>query len=574
MRETRPRQELDMKTKPVILLVDDDAESLNPLSEALTRRYQGDYRVISHLSAKTAIEHLRGMQAGREQVALVIADLWMPEMTGIEMLDRAHEIYPSAQRALLVEWGDREAAPTILEGCAYGHLENYLYRPWSPPEIYLYPAIGEFLTDWTRMHGPPMELIRVIGNEPSPRAHQICELLERSGIPYGFYFAGSNTGKQLLDAARLDDSRLPVVVLLDGHALVNPSNSEVLDELGATKLEETVCDVAIVGGGPAGLAAAVYSASEGLRTIVIEPEAVGGQAGTSSLIRNYLGFPRGISGAELARRAYEQAWLFGTKYAFAREATGLTADGIHRIVILSDGTEIQAKAVIIATGAAYRRLGIERLDRFSGAGLFYVAPGNARLMKGKDVLVAGGGNSAGQAVVHLAKHARKVTFLVRGDSLAKSMSDYLVQEIGLQSNVDVRLCTTLVDGDGEGVLETVTILDQRTGRKEVLPAETLFVLIGARPHTDWLADILQRDRNGFILTGSDVDLAEADLQTRQPGRFETSMPGVFAVGDVRFGSVKRVASAVGEGSVTVQYIHEYLSAPAYLSGSEAVSVIH
>jgi thioredoxin reductase (NADPH) len=305
-------------TRPIIMVVDDEPRDLTPMIDALARRYGGDYAVVSHLSAAAAVEDLRRLKDEAEQVALVIADQWMPEMNGIHLLDRAHEIHPGAQRALLVDWGDRTASSTILEGCAFGHLENYIYKPWSPPEIYLYPEVGEFLADWTRTHGPRMELIRVIGGDPAPRSHEVQELLERNGIPFGFYRADSEQGKALLEKARLDGSHLPVVILLDGHALVDPSNAEIMDALGATNLEDTSCDVAIVGGGPAGLAAAVYAASEGLRTIVIEREAVGGQAGTTSLIRNYLGFPKGISGGELARRAYEQAWLFGAKYVFAR----------------------------------------------------------------------------------------------------------------------------------------------------------------------------------------------------------------------------------------------------------------
>lgn len=557
-----------MITKPIILVVDDDPASLTPLADALTRRYEGDYEVASYRSAEDAVGELTRLRKEDARVALVIADQWMPEMTGVELLDRAHEIHPGAQRALLVDWGDRTAAPTILEGCAFGRLENYIHKPWSPPEVHLYPEVGEFLADWIRAHGPQMELIRVIGEDLSPRAHEVQRLLERNGIPFGFHVASSEPGTSLLEKARLDGSRLPVVILLDGHALVDPSNSEILDALGATNLEETSCDVAIVGGGPAGLAAAVYAASEGLRTIVIEREAVGGQAGTTSLIRNYLGFPRGISGAELARRAYEQAWLFGAKYVFAREATRLSAERDRRILTLADGTAIDAGAVLVATGATYRRLGNPRLDRFSGAGLYYTAPGYTKLLKGKEAVVVGGGNAAGQAVVHLAKHATKVTLLVRGKSLSRTMSDYLVQEIGRLPNVEVRLGTDLVDGDGERGLERITVQDRASGRKEILNANTLFVLIGAQPHTEWLSGTLQRDRHGFILTGSDVKIGEAGgPRSHSPGRFESSMPGVYAAGDVRFGSAKRIASAVGEGSVSVQLIHEYLSAPVKLAAA-------
>jgi thioredoxin reductase (NADPH) len=554
-----------MEKRPVILVVDDEPGGLAALLDALARRFGGDYRIVPHLSPRAALEDLRRFKAEGEPVALVIADQWMPEMTGVELLGRAHEIDDAAKRALLVGWGDRSAAPTILEACAFGQLDNYLLKPWYPPEVHLYPAVSEFLAEWTRSYGPRMELVRVIGEDPSPRAHEIQELLERNGIPHGFYLARSEQGRRLLDETGLAGARLPVVILLDGRALVEPSNAELSDALGATNLDERSCDLAIVGAGPAGLAAAVYAASEGLRTIVIEREAVGGQAGTSSLIRNYLGFPRGISGAELAQRAYQQAWLFGAKYVFAREAVELRATGAERTLMLSDRIEVTARAVLIASGAAYRRLGIPHLEHFVGAGVFYTAGGDTRVMRGRDVFVTGGGNSAGQAVVHLAKNARKVTLLVRGDALEKGMSDYLVREIRRLSNVEVRLDSEVVDGDGDHALERITILDRASGRVEAVPAETLFVLIGAQPHTDWLMGTVQRDRHGFILTGDEVERSGLKWPHRRPPlRFETSMAGVFAAGDVRRGSAKRVASAVGEGAVAMQYIHEYLAAPLAL----------
>jgi len=554
-----------------MIVVDDDPIALDSLKDALTRRYSGDYRVIAHRSASGALAELERLKNEGERVALIIADQWMPEMTGSDLLVHAHRIFPKAQRALLVEWGDRTAAPAILEGCAMGRLENYLHKPWSPPEVHLYPAIGEFLAHWTRMHGPRMEIVRVLGRDPSPRTREIRDLLERNGIPHGVYLADSEDGMRLLGKMRLDPDRLPAVVLLDGHVLSDPTNAEILDALGATDVEETTCDLAIVGGGPAGLASAVYASSEGLRTVVIEREAVGGQAGTSSLIRNYLGFPRGISGAELAQRSYEQAWLFGTKYVFARDARRLTARGTDRVVTLADGTEIVAKSVLIATGAAYRRLGIPELERYTGAGVFYIVPSDVRFLEGKDVFVAGAGNSTGQGVVHLAKSARSVTLLVRGDSLEKHMSDYLVREIRALRNVEVRLRTEAVEGHGDGRLERLTIADRKRGLRETRPATALFVLIGAQPHTEWLADAVQRDARGFIATGSDVNAEAAGWPLdRPPTRFETSMPGVYAAGDVRSGSAKRVGSAVGEGAVAMPFIHEYLKAPVSLGADAAV----
>jgi thioredoxin reductase (NADPH) len=560
-----------MSSRPNIVVVDDEPTALASLLDALTRRYGGDYRVIPHLTASGALAELERLKSEGERVALIIADQWMPEMTGSDVLVHAHRIFPEAQRGLLVDWGDRTAAPVILEGCAMGRLENYLHKPWSPPEVHLYPAVGEFLADWTRMHGPRMEIVRVLGLDPSPRAREIRDLLERNGIPHGFYRADSEDGLLLIEKTRLDPARLPAIVLLDGHILSDPTNAEILDALGATDVEEPTCDLAIVGGGPAGLAAAVYASSEGLRTVVIEREAVGGQAGTSSLIRNYLGFPRGISGAGLAQRAYEQAWLFGTKYVFAREANRLEARGTDRIVMLADGTEIIAKSVLIATGAAYRRLGIPEIERFKGAGVFYIVPSDGRFVEGKDVFVSGAGNSAGQGVLHLAKFARSVVLLVRGNSLEKHMSDYLVREIRSRPNVEVLLRTEAVEGHGNGQLERLTITDRGRKHRETRPAAALFVIIGAQPHTEWLAGAVQRGDKGFIVTGADVNTDAADWPLdRPPTRFETSMPGVFAAGDVRFGSAKRVGSAVGEGAVAMPFIHEYLRAQVSLGASVVV----
>lgn len=547
------------------MIVEDEPGPLESMLGAVSRRYGGDYRVAAHRSANAALDDLEQIRAAGEPVALVIADQWMPEMTGVDLLRRTHEIHPAAQRALLVNWGDREASSTILEGCSLGHLENYLIKPWSPPEVHLYPLIGEFLSAWTRAHGPRMELVRVVGDNPSPRAHEICDYFERNGIPHGFYTADSEPGRALMEQAGIRELHGPAVIMLDGHVLMNPSNTELADQLGASDLPERNCDLTIIGAGPAGLAAGVYAASEGLRTVIVEREVVGGQAGTSSLIRNYLGFPRGISGAELAQRAYQQAWLFGAKYALGRQAVSLSASGADRIVTLSDGTETRAKAVLITTGVDYRRLGISNLDRFTGAGLYYAAGGDNRFYKGKLVMVAGGGNSAGQAVVHLAKTAKRVTLLIRADSLARGMSDYLVQEINRLANVDVRLNTEAVDGAGDHLLERVTIMNRETGDAEDLEVDAFFVLVGAQPHTEWLAGAIERDVAGFIVTGADLNGTTArGASARPPMRFETSMPGVFSAGDVRMGSLKRVASAVGEGAVVLNYIHEYLKNPVSL----------
>jgi thioredoxin reductase (NADPH) len=549
---------------PVILVVDDDPRALASLLDALVRRYGSDYRLVSQLSPDSALAELKRLGAEGEEVALVIAPQRMAEMQGIDLLSRAHEIHPSAQRALIVEWGDRAASETILHGCAFDQLDNYLHEPWSPPELYLYPFVNEFLSDWMRAHGPRLELVRVVGDEASPRTVEIREFLARSGIPHGFYAAESEEGGHLLHRLAPAEDGRPVIFLLDGRALVNPSNAAIADALGATDATDLTCDVAIVGAGPAGLAAAVYAASEGLRTIVVEREAVGGQAAMSPLIRNYLGFPRGISGAELAQRAYQQAWLFGAKYVFAREVTALRAGDECHLLILSDGTEIRARSVIIATGAAYRRLGIPALDRLERAGVFYTGVvADPRLVKGMHVFVAGGGNAAGQATVSMAKSARRVTLLVRGDSLAENMSDYLVQQIERLPYIEVRVRTEVVDGAGQRRLERLVLRNLSTGATESVEAQLLLVLIGAQPHTDWLAGVVEREEEGFILTGRDLGAASPRRALGRPTLpYETSLAGVFAVGDVRAGSLKRAASAVGEGAGVVHSVHEFLAAPA------------
>jgi thioredoxin reductase (NADPH) len=551
--------------RPIILIVDDDPQALGELAEALERRYSSDYRVVAHQSAPAAIADLDAMKAQGAEIALVIADQWMKEINGIDVLVHAHELEPTAGRALLVAWGDRTAASTILHGCAFGMLDNYLYKPWTPAEVHLYPLVNEFLADWTRAARPPLELVKVIGVELSQDAHAIAEYLERAGLPYGFYPVESEQGRRLLRETGMEDAGLPVVILFDGTALARPSMAQLADAFSASGPESDTCDVAIVGAGPAGLGAAVYAASEGLNTVVIEGRTVGGQAGMSTLIRNYLGFPRGVSGAELALRAYQQAWLFGAKFVLAREVTGLHADGIDRIVTLSDGRKIKARCVVIATGASYRRLGLPHVEALPG--VFYAATAVTRLMRGGRAVVVGGANSAGQSALELARWASKVTLVVRGASLEERMSDYLVREIErMPDKIDVRLRTTIIDGEGTSRLERLTLQERTSGRTQTIPADALFVFIGAQPHTEWLEGTVYRDGHGFILTGRDLeDRPEVRWPlARSPMRYETSIPGVFAVGDVRHGSVKRVASAVGEGATSVLGLHEYRGDPAPL----------
>jgi len=546
-----------MAERPLILIVDDEPTALASMLDALMRRFGGDYRVEPHLSARSALDAVSRHKADGEEIALVIADQWMPGMTGNEFLGQVRTIEPTAKRALLVSWGDHEASPVILQACALGQLDNYLYKPWAPAEVHLYPFVSEFLAEWTRLHRPGMELIHIVGDEFSTRANEIRELLDRNGIPHGFHPAGSPMADQLVDKHDAGQQELPLVFLLDGSMLVNPGDAEIMDGVGESP-DALHCDVVVVGGGPAGLTAAVYAGSEGLGTLVIERHVIGGQAGASSLIRNYLGFPRGISGAELTQRAYQQAWLFGAKFVFSREAAGLRLDGEKKILGLSDGREVSANAVVVATGAKYRRLEVPALERFVGNSIFYTTFGEARLVRGLDVAVVGGGNSAGQAVVHLAKFARTVTLIVRGDALGHTMSDYLVQQIRSTPNIQVKLDAEVVGGEGGDRLETLQLRDRASTAVETIPARILFVLIGALPHTDWLHGVVQRDAKGFIPTGPRVDPSLWPLD-RQPLNFETSVPGIFAVGDVRLDSMKRVASAVGEGASAIQNVHQYLA---------------
>jgi thioredoxin reductase (NADPH) len=461
------------------------------------------------------------------------------------------------KRGTRIPFGALEA---LQRATALGRIDFWVVKGWVAPEELLYPQIQEALTTWTRANRPRHEVMRIVGERWSPRSHELRDALTRNTVPFGFYAADSDEGQQLLREHGVDAERLPAVILHDGSVLHNPTSVDIAHALGLhTRPSSEVYDLAILGAGPAGLAAAVYGASEGLRTLVIEPQAIGGQAGTSSMIRNYLGFPRGVSGGELAFRAWEQALIFGIQFVFGQRATGLTLRRHERVVTLSDGSEVNARAVIIAAGVEYRRLGIPALERLVGVGVFYGAAGvEAPALAGEEVYVVGGANSAGQAALHLARFAARVTLLVRGESLAAGMSDYLITHLQATPNVQVRLHTRVVDGRGEDRLETLTLEDVRTGQREEVAAAAVFVLIGAEPHTEWLRDVIQRDNRGYILTGRDVPQQAWSL-VRPPLPFETSIPGVFAVGDARHGSVKRVAGAVGEGSVAVGSVHQYLA---------------
>ncbi len=550
--------------QPIIFLVVDDEGLLDQLAGDLDRRFGRDYRVLAERSPTAAVAALERLATGPDPVALVVTARHMAGLDGLGLLLRAHELHPAAKRVLLEHRGEWTSGEPVVRAMTLGQVDYILFRPWLPREQFLYLPVGEFLAAWEKSLAPSPEAIQIVGRRWAARSHELRDALARVGIPYGFYPDDSPDGGRLLEQAGEDGSRLPVVLFRRGLALVDPSDAELAEALGfGTSPVGGGCDVLIVGAGPAGLAAAVYAASEGLDTLVVEPQVVGGQAGTSAMIRNYLGFPRGIGGGDLANRALEQAWLFGANLVLAQRATGLRADGRRRLVRLSDGTEVAAEAVVVASGVSWRRLGVPRLEALVGAGVFYGAAGaEARAMEGQDVFVVGAGNSAGQAALHLAKYAASVTLVARGTDLGARMSDYLVQEIAHAPNVAVRLGTRVVDGLGSWRLEGLE-LRCADGRTEQVPAAALFVMIGAEPRTDWLEGVVARDDRGYLLTGHDL-LGPSGLPAGWPHRrppllLETSIPGVFAAGDVRHRSVKRVASAVGEGAVAVQLVHQYLS---------------
>jgi thioredoxin reductase (NADPH) len=571
--------------RAALLVVDSDPESLDTVRHELERRYGADYDVVCKRSTHDAIAELERMRETEEPVAVVLAEPWMDsgELPGGEFLARVREIHPEAKRALLVRWGawgDRPTADAILRAMALGHIDYYVLKPWRPGDELFHRTISEFLHEWARMNRPESKEIVVVADRWSRGAHAIRTLLARSGVPHAFYTNDCSEGRALLEQAhrkvedpakrrlleRANDRESDVVVvsLLD-EVLVNPSGEELTEAYGiATCLgEERDFDVIVVGAGPAGLAASVYASSEGLRTLTVERASIGGQAGSSSLIRNYLGFSRGVSGAELAQRAYQQAWVFGTRFLLTRDVTQLRTEGERHVVSLSDGSEATARAVILATGVSYRLLEIPSLQDLNGRGVFYGASiSDAQALTGEDVFVVGGGNSAGQAAMHLSRFAREVTLLVRSTSLAESMSHYLRGQIDETANITVECRTEVVAGDGDSRLRRLTLRDSTTGDSRTVPAAGLFVMIGARPHTDWLPDEIECDDWGYVMTGPDAIAAKRKRGIGPPTHdyraLETCVPGVFAVGDLRHGAVKRLASAVGEGSVVVRQVLECL----------------
>jgi thioredoxin reductase (NADPH) len=547
---------------PVLLVADDDPDALAAVVSQLVQRYARDYRIESPSGSELAQRTLEELADAEEDVAMVLVGQSLSDATGEALLERARQLHPHAKRGLVVPlgaWADPPTAQTILDRMALGRIEYYVSRPAGARDELFHQAISSLLLEWATERRLVPHTVHIVGADWSGRAYELREVFERCAVPHAFWTADSDEGRRFLERAGADPA-LPLMVLPDGRALSDPSNAEIAVAAGAPlDLDDHVFDLVIVGAGPAGLCAAVYAASEGLRTLVVDEGGIGGQARSSSRIRNYLGFPLGISGSRLAERAYEQASVFGASFALMHETTALGRSGDQLSLALAGGRRITAAVVVLATGASYRRLGVAALEALNGAGVFYGGPASeAHALSGKDAYIVGGGNSAGQAALYLARYARRVTLVVRGGSLEVGMSHYLVREIGATANVEVRTETVVAGGGGDGRLQELVLRDAG-GEEATVPADALFVMIGAHPHTDWLPRQIARDERGFLYTGEEVPGGNGWPLGRRPLALETSMPGVLAAGDVRHGSVKRVASAVGEGSIAVQLVHTLLA---------------
>ena len=549
--------------RTAILTVDDDPGVSRSIARDLRRRYGADYRIIRAESGDQALEALRELALRGDRVALLLADYRMPRMTGIEFLEAAMDLFPRARRVLLTAYADTNVA---IDAINVVDLDHYLLKPWDPPEEKLYPVVDEQLAAWRATDHRAVPETRVIGHRWSARSSDVREFLARSQVPYRWFLSDQEEAQRLLAAAGIDDTRLPVVIATDGQVLIEPTDADIAMCVGLhTTPTERFYDLVVVGGGPAGLGAAVYGASEGLRTVLIEQGSAGGQAGQSSRIENYLGFPDGVSGAQLTDRARRQAVKFGAELITARQAVGLEVRGSARTIRFADGETVDAHSVILATGVSYRQLPSQGLADLTGRGVFYGSTmSEAANCAGQDIYIVGGANSAGQAAVYFARHARTVTIVVRAASLDASMSYYLVQQIAGIANISVRTCSEVVDGFGDEHLETITLRDNTNSSTETVAAQWLFVFIGALPRTDWLSGVVARDERGFVLAGPDLALDAAGTSPgewkvdRAPYHLETSVPGVFVAGDVRAESAKRVASAVGEGAMAVMLVHRYL----------------
>jgi thioredoxin reductase (NADPH) len=548
-------------TVPVILAVDDDPRVLRAVAADLRSRYAASYRIVRADSGESALQTLRELKLRGTPVALVLSDQRMPGMGGVELLAEARQLYPDSKAVLLTAYADTDVAIAAINTV---RLDYYILKPWDPPEEQLYPVLDDVLEDWQAGFAPPFEGVRLVGHRWSPEAHRLREFLSRNQVPFQWIDVETDAeAERLGEAAGGERLRLPVVVLADGDRLSSPSTAELARSIGLrTRSETRSWDLVIVGAGPAGLAAAVYAASEGLSTALLEREAPGGQAGQSSRIENYLGFPSGLTGSDLARRGLAQAVRFGAEVLNPVEVVGIEICDPFRVLRLADGETVTASALIVATGVNYRRLDAPGVERLTGAGVYYgAARAEAPACQGEEILVVGGANSAGQAAVYFARFARRVTLLVRADSLAKGMSSYLIDQIEATPNIVVRTRAEVAAVAGDGHLQTVTVRDADAGAEQDLVASSMFVFIGAAPYTDWLGGVVQRDERGFLRTGPDVPGRVHLPSGAERDRYllETSIPGVFAVGDVRARSMKRVASAVGEGSIAVQFVHQYLS---------------
>jgi thioredoxin reductase (NADPH) len=552
-------------SKPTILTVDDDGQVSAAITRDLANRYGEDYRLVRTGSGAAALDVLTRLALRDESVALIVADQRMPQMSGTELLEQSKVHAPGAKTLLLTAYADTDVAITAINDIG---LDYYLLKPWDPPEDRLYPVVDDLLDDWRRANPEQTNDLRLVGDRWSDRSHELKTFLARNHVPYRWYDVERDAeGGRLRDLAGAMAEELPLVLVPDGETLRSPTTVELAGALGLhTTATQPLYDVCIVGGGPAGLAAAVYAASEGLRTVVVEREAPGGQAGMSAAIENYLGFPKGLSGSDLAQRAIAQVTRFGAELVLARQVAALEPRGPVRAVVLSGGAEIEARAVVAATGVAYRRLDATGLDELTGRGVYYGANASeASQCEGDEVFVVGGANSAGQAALNLSRYAERVTLVVRAASLTETMSQYLVQRITSSPTIQVRYGTQVVEAHGDGHLESLTVCDRATGTTERLPATWLFVFIGASPRTDWLGPAVVRDERGFVVTGRDLlELPERPGAPRwslgrAPYSLETSLPGVFAAGDVRLDSMKRVASAVGEGAMAVYLVHRYLA---------------
>jgi thioredoxin reductase (NADPH) len=552
--------------KPILLSVDDDSDVLRAIERDLRSHYGAEYRVIGSDSPEKALDILKQLRVRNDSVALLLADQRMPRMNGVEFLQEGMRIFPDAKRALLTAYADTSAAISAINEA---NINYFFMKPWDPPSEHLFPQLDDLLDDWRASYRPAFEGIRVLGTRWSPRSYEMRDFLARNHVPYQWIDVELSSSdpetKRILEILGPEANSLPIVLFPDGTKLLESLPADVAQKVGLrTRAQTDFYDLAIIGGGPAGLAAAVYGASEGLKTVMVEREAPGGQAGMSSRIENYLGFPTGLSGGDLARRAVVQAQRFGVEILAPQEAVGVRTEGPYRIIKLADGSEISCHALLVATGVQWRRLEAPGVDKLQGAGVYYGGGATeAFSCKGEIIYVVGGANSAGQAAMNFARYAEKVVLLVRGDGLASTMSQYLIDQIQQTPNIQIWAHASVAELHGDKRLEEVSILCSDTDKIERVPASSMFIFIGALPRTDWLAGLVERDDRGFILTGPDLirngERPKGWVLDRDPFLLETNVPGIFAVGDVRHGSVKRVASGVGEGSVAVQFIHQYLS---------------